>query len=146
MYYTIWQLFAKKTLQKLKKIYKMKNANNNENVILYCRVTLNKPSDLFTIKYEQENRLLRFCNKNGYNVVKVFTDYNSQTNKNNYQMQNMKKFAKNNDETVTAVICESFDRISRSFDEILEIMMDFGDNGIELISTTNNFKNNSNVQ
>lgn len=124
----------------------MKNANNNENVILYCRVTLNKPSDLFTIKYEQENRLLRFCNKNGYNVVKVFTDYNSQTNKNNYQMQNMKKFAKNNDETVTAVICESFDRISRSFDEILEIMMDFGDNGIELISTTNNFKNNSNVQ
>ena len=126
----------------------MKNANNNENVILYCRVTLNKPSDLFTIKHEQENRLLRFCNKNGYNVVKVFTDYNSQTNKNNYQMQNMKKFAKNNDETVTAVICESFDRISRSFDEILEIMMDFGDNGIDLISLQQltNFKNNSNVQ
>ena len=50
MYYTIWQLFAKKTLQKLKKFNKMKNENKNENVILYCRVSYNNPSDLFTDK------------------------------------------------------------------------------------------------
>lgn len=146
MYYTIWQLFAKKTLQKLKKFNKMKNVNKN--VILYCRVTLNKPSDVFTIKYEQENRLLNLCTINGYNVVKVFTDCNSKTTNINNQLQNMKEFAKNNAETVSAVICESFDRISRKYKETLDTIMDFEDIGIDLISIKQltNYKNNSNEQ
>jgi DNA invertase Pin-like site-specific DNA recombinase len=146
VYYTIWQLFAKKTLQKLKKFNKMKNVNKN--VILYCRATLNKPSDVFTIKYEQENRLLNLCAIYGYNVVKVFTDCNSKTTNINNQLQNMKEFAKNNAETVSAVICESFDRISRKYKETLDTIMDFEEIGIDLISIkqlTNN-KNNSNEQ
>ncbi len=148
-YFTFWQKNATRLItKKLKKFNTMKNVNKNKNVILYCRVCLNKPSDLFTIKYEQENRLLRFCANIGYNVVKVFTDYNSQTNKNNDELQNMKEFAKNNAESVTAVLCESFDRISRNFEEMLDIMMDFGDIGIDIISLKQltDLNNNSNEQ
>lgn len=118
----------------------------NENVILYCRESLNKPSDIFTINYEQENRLIRFCSKHGYNVVKVFTDYNSKTNKNNLQLQNMKEFVKNNDESVGAIFCDSFDRLSRNFEEILEMFKYYNMVGIKLISIEQltNSKSNSN--
>ncbi len=124
----------------------MKNENKNENVILYCRVSYNNPSDLFIDKDEQINRLLRFCNLYGYNVVKVFTDYNTQTNKNKQQLQNMMDYAKNNVETVSAVLCESFDRISRNFEKILEIMIDFKNMSIDLLSMKRitNLKNNTN--
>lgn len=148
MYFTIWRLFAKKTLQKLKKINKMKNENKNKNVILYCRVSYNNQSDLFIDKDEQMNRLLRFCNLYGYNVVKVFTDYNTQTNKNNQQLQNMMDYAKNNVESVSAILCESFDRISRNCEETIEIMIDYCNIGMEIISMKQiiNYKNNSNEQ
>ena len=83
-----------------------------------------------------------------YNVVKVFTDYNTQTNKNNQQLQNMMDYAKNNVESVSAILCESFDRISRNCEETMEIMIDYCNIGMEVISMKQitNYKNNSNEQ
>ena len=80
--------------------------------------------------------------------IKVFTDCNSKTTNINNQLQNMKEFAKNNAETVSAVICESFDRISRKYKETLDTIMDFEEIGIDLISIKQltNSKNNSNEQ
>jgi uncharacterized protein YutE (UPF0331/DUF86 family) len=57
-------------------------------------------------------------------------------------------YAKNNVESVSTVLCKSFGRISRNFEETMEIMIDYCNIGIEVISMKQlkNYKNNLNEQ
>ena len=80
MYYTIWQIFAEKTLQKLKKT-KMNNRNIELiNVILYCRVSTDEQAEKgFSLNYQEES-LKRFCTGMGYNIIKIFREDHSAKN------------------------------------------------------------------
>jgi DNA invertase Pin-like site-specific DNA recombinase len=117
-----------------------------KNAVLYCRVNMKKPSDVFYTKVEQEHRLIKYCAETGYNIIKVFTDYNSPTNENNLQLESLIEFTKKNAESFDFIFCESFERFSRDFEQTLEILSNFCKMGVNVLSLKQimNLKNKSN--
>jgi site-specific DNA recombinase len=55
------------------------NINNNINVILYCRVSMDEQSEGFSLNYQEES-LKRFCASIGYNIIKTYRDDHSAKN------------------------------------------------------------------
>jgi site-specific DNA recombinase len=117
-----------------------------KNAVLYCRVNMEKPSDVFYTKVGQEHSLIKYCAETGYNIVKVFTDYNSPTNKNNLQLESLIEFTKKNAEEFDFIFCDSFERFSRDIEETLEILSNFCKMGVDVLSLKQitNLKNNTN--
>lgn len=119
-----------------------------QNAIIYCRVNLNENTDENLLINRQENEIKNFCKNNGYNVVKIFTDFTTSINKTQPELQNMKDFAMQSEITIDVVVCTGFDRISRNIKEFLDIVFDFNQMSIEVISVEQitNLNNKSNEQ
>jgi len=119
-----------------------------QNAIIYCRVNLNENTDENLLINRQENEIKNFCKNNGYNVVKIFTDFTTSINKTQPELQNMKDFAMQSEITIDLVVCTGFDRISRNIKEFLDIVFDFNQMSIDVISVEQitNLNNKSNEQ
>ena len=117
-----------------------------ENAMVYCRVDLHEKSDEILNITKQEHEILNFCKNAGYNVVKVFTDFTTNKNKSQPELQNMKDFAKQSENQIDLAVCHGYDRIDRDFEKTLEIMIDFKNMSIDLLSMKliTNLKNNTN--
>jgi len=117
-----------------------------QNAMIYCRVDLNENTDEIFIISKQENETLKFCKNEGYNVVKVFTDFTTSKNKTQPEFQNMKDFAKHSENPIDVVVCLGYDRIARTFEKVLDEMIDFNQMGIDIFSVQQitNSKNNTN--
>lgn len=117
-----------------------------QNAMIYCRVDLHENTDEIFIISKQENETLKFCKNEGYNVVKVFTDFTTSKNKTQQEFQNMKDFAKHSENPIDVVVCLGYDRIARTFEKVLDEMIDFNQMGIDIFSVQQitNSKNNTN--
>lgn len=119
-----------------------------QNAMIYCRVDLYENTDGIYSINQQEKEVLKFCKNEGYEVVKKFTDYTGSSNKKQPELENMKNFAKQSENRVDVVVCLGFDRIARTFERVLDEMIDFNQMGIDVISVQQitNYKNNTNEQ
>ncbi len=117
-----------------------------ENAIIYCRVDLHENTDEIFIINRQENEIKNFCKNKGYNVVKIFTDFTTSKNKTQPELQNIKDFAMQSETTIDVVVCSGFDRIARTFEKVLDVMIDFNQMSIDVISVEQitNLNNNTN--
>lgn len=119
-----------------------------QNAIIYCRVNLNENTDENLLINRQENEIKNFCKNKGYNVVKIFTDFTTNINKTQPELQNMKDFAMQSEIKIDVVVCSGFDRIARTFEKVLDVMIDFNQMSIDVISVEQitNLNNKSNEQ
>ncbi len=119
-----------------------------QNAIIYCRADLNENTDEIFIINNQERQIKNFCENRGFNVVKIFTDLTTNKNKTQPELQNLKDFAMQSETTIDVVVCSGFDRIARTFEKVLDVMIEFNKIGIDVISVQQitNLNNKSNEQ
>ena len=119
-----------------------------QNAMIYCRADLNENTSEILNALNQENEVLIFCKNEGFNVVKTFIDYTTSHNKSQPELQRMKDFAMQSEITIDVVVCRGFDRISRDIKEFLDIVFDFNQMSIDVISVEQiiNLNNKTNEQ
>jgi DNA invertase Pin-like site-specific DNA recombinase len=119
-----------------------------QNAMIYCRADLNENTSEILNALNQENEVLNFCKHEGFNVVEKFIDYTTPHIKSQPELQRMKDFAMQSEITIDVVVCWGFDRISRDIKELLDIVFDFNQMSIDVISVEQiiNLKNKTNEQ
>ena len=117
-----------------------------KNVIVYCRADLHEnTSEILNIMHK-ENEVLTFCKSEGLNVVKKFTDFTTTMNKSQPELQNMKDFAMQSENRIHLLVCFELAQIARTFEKVLDEIIDFNQMGINVTSVQQliNYKNNTN--
>ena len=74
----------------------MNNNKQQTNVILYCRVSTDEQAEKgFSLNYQEES-LKRYCDRMGYNVVKIYREDHSAKNFKRPQWSQLKAYTKSN--------------------------------------------------
>jgi site-specific DNA recombinase len=103
----------------------------NTNVILYTRVSSDEQAEGFSLNYQEES-LKRFCDKMGYNVIKIYREDHSAKNFKRPEWNELKLYAKANKRFIDKVLFAKWDRFSRNIEQALTVMREFDAMGIEL--------------
>ena len=116
----------------------MNNNKQQTNVILYCRVSTDEQAEKgFSLNYQEES-LKRYCDRMGYNVVKIYREDHSAKNFKRPQWSQLKAYTKSNKKTVDKVLFTKWDRYSRNVEQALTMLREFDAIGIELNSSEQN--------
>jgi DNA invertase Pin-like site-specific DNA recombinase len=103
-------------------------------VVIYCRVNAEYITNPTKLAQEQENAIREYCNNRNYNVIKVFTDY--ETEKDTYQpeLHKMREYIMDSKIQTHMIICQDYDRISRDLKTLVNLMMKYEKMQINLVS------------
>jgi site-specific DNA recombinase len=102
------------------------------NVIIYCRVSTDEQAQKgFSLDYQEES-LKQYCEKMGYNIVKIYREDHSAKNFRRPEWSKLKAFAKTNKKEIYKVLFAKWDRFSRNTEQALTVLREFDLLGIEL--------------
>jgi DNA invertase Pin-like site-specific DNA recombinase len=117
-----------------------------QNAMIYCRADFNENTSEIIHLLNQENEIQKCCKDLGFKVVKKFTDYTTTLNKSQPEFHNMKDFAMQSENRIHLLVCFELAQIARTFEKVLDEIIDFNQMGINVTSVQQliNYKNNTN--
>lgn len=102
-----------------------------DNVIVYCRVSSDEQA-LGSSLQVQEERVRRYCEAKGYNIIKVYKeDESAKTFEKRPQMMKIIDFIKKNKGKVQKLLFLRWDRYSRDLTSAMQYIQWFRRNGVE---------------
>lgn len=105
------------------------------NVIIYCRVSTDEQAQKgFSLDY-QEDSLIYYCERMGYNIVKTYREDHSAKNFKRPEWTKLKAYTKANKKEIHKVLFAKWDRFSRKTEQALAVLREFDLIGIELNAT-----------
>ena len=102
-----------------------------ENVIVYCRVSSDEQT-LGSSLQVQEERICRYCEANGYNIIKVYKeDESAKTFEKRPEMMRIVDYIKKNKGKVQKLLFLRWDRFSRDLTSATQYIQWFRQRNVE---------------
>ena len=116
------------------------NSNGKTGAVIYCRVSTTEQADNYSLE-TQEKACRTLCQREGFDVLAVFSEAESAKTLDRLQFQKMQEFCIANRRQVAAVVVYSVSRFSRVTHDHHSVRLLLDKVGINLLSATEQISN-----